>query len=83
MIFLILTAAIAFFAFLGYKRPWLALITSPIAAALLAVVSIFVDYPEAALMTPFIFIATLIAILMAKYEPDSERLPRRLSLIHI
>lgn len=77
MIFLTLTAAMAFFAFLGYKRPGLALITSPIAAALLAVVSI--DYPEAALMTPFIFIATLIAILMAKYEPDSERLPRRIA----
>jgi len=79
MIFLILIATMAFFGFLGYKRPGLALITSPIAAVLLAVVSIFVDHPEAALMTPFIFIVTLITVLMAKYEPDSERLPRQIA----
>jgi type II secretory pathway component PulF len=69
----------SYFAFLGYKRPGLALIISPISAVLLAVVLIFIDYPEAALMTPFIFIATLIAILMAKYEPDSNLLPKEIA----
>ena len=79
MILLILILTMAYFAFLGYKRPGLALIISPIAAVLLAVASIFVDYPEAALITPFIFIATLITVLLAKYEPDSDLLPKRIA----
>jgi len=79
MIFLTLTAAMAFFAFLGYKRPGLALIISPIAVVSLVVVSILSDYPKAVIMTPFIFIAMLIAILMAKYEPDSALLPKRIA----
>jgi len=69
----------AFFALLGYKKPGLALITSPIAAIELIFVALFVDQVEAAIIAPFIFIATLIAILMAKYEPDSDLLPKRIA----
>ena len=79
MILLILILTMWYFAFLGYKRPGLALIISPIATALLAVVLLFLNYFEPVLMTPFIFFATLIAILMAKNEPDSALLPKRIA----
>jgi type IV pilus assembly protein PilC len=69
--------AMALFAFLGYKKPGFALITSPIAAILLALVSTFVERTEGILTAPLVLIASLIAILMSERDPDSDQIPQR------
>jgi len=77
MLVIILITAMAFFAFLGYKKPGLALITSPIAAILLAIVC--VEQTEGVIIAPLFFTATLIAILMSKRDPDSDQIPQRIA----
>ena len=79
MLLIILIIAMAFFALLGYKKPGLALIVSPIATILSAFVSGFVEQTEGIIIAPLIFLATLIAVLMSKRDPDSDQIPQRVA----
>jgi len=67
----------AMFAILGFKRPGLALTTSPIATVLLMLVSGLMERTEGIVIAPLVFLATLIAILMSGRDKDSNVLPQK------
>ena len=69
----------AFFVVLGYKKPTLALITSPIAVIALIFVSAVNEQTEGIVAAFFIFLVTLIAILISRRDPDSEQIPQRIA----
>ena len=66
-----------FYAILGYKKPGIALITSPVASFLFGYTFFPADPVTGILFAPAIFFVTLIAILMARREPDSEQWPQK------
>jgi len=63
------------YVYLGFKKPAIALITSPVVA-----ISIFItaeaESAGAMVLAPFIFFATVIAVSISKRDPDSERWPQ-------
>jgi len=63
------------YTFLGFKKPAIALVTSPFIA-----LSIFVlgeaESAGAMVIAPFIFFATVISVSISKRDPDSERWPQ-------
>ena len=63
------------YVYLGFKKPAIALITSPVVA-----VSLFItaeaESAGAMVLAPFIFFATVIAVSISKRDPDSERWPQ-------
>jgi len=63
-----------FFAILGYKKPAVALITSPIVCLLLSY-GVFDQEPETILYASAIFLTTLIAILVSGRQPGEENWP--------
>ena len=77
MLVIIAILILFLYTILGYKKPGIALITSPIVCILLAYAAISSETPEAALFAPVIFFATLAAVLMAGREADFERWPQR------
>jgi len=76
MLIVIAILLLALFVFLGLKKPGIALITSPFVSFLLFCISGEADSVAAMAIAPIIFLATLIAVLMAKREPDSEQWPQ-------
>ena len=76
MLIVIAILLLALFVFLGLKKPGIALITSPFASFLLFCISGEADSVAAMAIAPIIFFATLIAVLMAKREPDTEQWPQ-------
>ncbi len=63
------------YTYLGFKKPAIALVTSPFIA-----LSIFVlgeaESAGAMVIAPFIFFATVISVAISKRDPDSERWPQ-------
>ena len=65
------------YAILGFKKPGIALVTSPVVCFLLGFVAVSRESFENILFVPVIFIVTLLAVLMARREPDSEKWPQK------
>ena len=76
MLTIIAILLLALFVFLGLKKPGIALITSPFVSFLLFCISGEADSVAAMAIAPIIFFVTLIAVLMAKREPDSKQWPQ-------
>ena len=76
MLTIIAILLLALYVFLGLKKPGIALITSPFVSFLLFCISGEADSVAAMAIAPIIFLATLIVVLMAKREPDSEQWPQ-------
>jgi len=64
------------YAYLGWKRPGIALLTSPVVTGVLIFVAAAEENVVAVCIAPFIFVATLIAALFSGYEPEAEQWPR-------
>lgn len=79
MILIISIVTMAFFVVLGYKKPALALTTSPIAVIALIFVSVINEQTEGIVAAVFILPAALIAILMSRRDPHSEQIPQRIA----
>jgi type IV pilus assembly protein PilC len=65
------------YAILGWKKPGITLITLPIVCFLLGFNAVLKDAPEYILFVLLIFITTLVMILVARRELDTERWPQR------
>jgi len=77
---LILTAImivlLVLYAYLGWKRPGIALITSPIVTGVLIFVAAAEEDIVAVCIAPFIFVVTLVVVLFSRREPDVGQWPR-------
>jgi len=75
MIVVIAILLLAVYIYLGFKKPALALVTSPIVA-----LTIFVAGAEkdsgAMIIAPLIFFAAVIAVSISKRDPESEQWPQ-------
>ena len=69
---------LALYIYLGWKQPAIALVTSPFVAGTMLVVGAE-EEPAVVVIAPAMFVATIIAVLMSKPEPDSERWPQILA----
>ncbi len=67
------------YAYLGWKWPGVALVTSPFVAGVLIVIAGTGEDIAAACIAPLIFVATLIAVLLSRREPDAERWPQAIA----
>jgi len=76
MLIIIAISILFIYAIIGYKKPGIALITSPVVCFLLGYAAVLRETSEAALFAPVIFFVTLIAVLLSKGEPDSEQWPQ-------
>lgn len=72
---IIIILLLFFYAILGYKKPAIALITSPIVSFLLC--CLFLETPEYVWVAPVIFFVTLVAIILARREPGAEEWPQK------
>ena len=78
VMFVIIAILILFlYTILGYKKPGIALVTSPFVCFFLVCAAFLQEGPEIALFAPLIFIATLVAVLLSSLEADFERWPQR------
>ncbi|MHC4426645.1 MAG: type II secretion system F family protein [Planctomycetota bacterium] len=68
--------ALGFYIYLGWKHSAIALVTSPFVAGIILFIGVADENTVAAVVAPFIFFATLIAVLMSRREPDSEQWPQ-------
>jgi len=75
MFWIIIILLLFFYAILGYKKPAIAMVTSPIVCFLLGYV--FLETPEYIWVAPVIFFVTLVAIMLARREPGAEEWPQR------
>jgi len=66
---------LAFYIYLGLKQPAIALVTSPFVAGTLLVAGA-AEESVIVVIAPAIFVATIIAVLISKREPDSEQWPQ-------
>jgi len=64
------------YAYLGWKRPGIALITVPFVSGVLIVIGAAQENIVAMCIAPFIFVAALIAALFSGREPEAEQWPR-------
>lgn len=62
---------------LAFKRPGIALIILPVVCFLMGCAAVVSETFENIFFVPLIFVVTLLAVLMARREPDSEELPQR------
>jgi len=67
------------YAYLGRKWPGVAMITSPFVVGALVVMATVQEDVAALCVAPFIFVATLIAVLLSRREPDAERWPQAIA----
>ena len=65
------------YAILGFKKPGIALVTLPVVCFLLGYGAVLRETFANILFVPIIFVVTLLAVLMARREPDSEEWPQR------
>jgi len=73
----VLISLLFVYAILGFKKPGIALITSPVVCFLVACAGVFTEMLEAVLFAPVIFVATLASVVVSRREPDSEEWPQR------
>ncbi len=75
MLSVIAIIVLVLYIFLGFKKPAIALLTSPFIA-----LSIFItaeaESAGAMVIAPFIFFATVVSVSISKRDPDSERWPQ-------
>ena len=64
------------YAYLGWKRPGIALITSPIVTGVLIAIATTQEDIAVVCIAPFIFLVTLIAVLFSKRQPEAEQWPQ-------
>jgi len=70
------TLILILYPILGYKRPAIAVITSPIVCFLIVLASFSSQEYHYAIYGPVIFVATLSAILLARREPGTKEWPQ-------
>jgi len=78
MLLIIAILVLAVYIYLGFKEPAIALVTSPVVALTMVLIGTL-ENSGVVVIAPFIFFATLIAVLMSKREPGSEQWPQRLA----
>ncbi len=76
---IILLILLAFYIYLGLKKPGVALVTSPFLVGTIIVAGAVKENPFIVTGALVIFIATLVTVLLSKQEPDSENWPRLLA----
>ncbi|MFC1603859.1 type II secretion system F family protein [Planctomycetota bacterium] len=74
MLIIITILLLVLYIYFGWKQPAIALVTSPFVAGTILVVGA-VEESAAVVIAPAIFVATIIAVLKSKREPDSEQWP--------
>ena len=65
------------YAILSFKKPGIALVTLPVVCFLLGYAAVLSETFVNILFVPVIFIVTLLVVLMARREPDSEEWPQK------
>ncbi|MHC4541860.1 MAG: type II secretion system F family protein [Planctomycetota bacterium] len=68
--------AMAVYIYLGLKRPGIALVTAPFVTGALVVMAATEEDVVVVSVAPLVFLATLIAVLLSRREPDSEQWPQ-------
>jgi type II secretory pathway component PulF len=68
---------LSLFMFLGYKRPSIAVLTVPIVCILIVYTALWLDFFEIVVFSLVLFVITLVTVLLAKREPDSEQWPQK------
>jgi len=63
--------------FLALRRPGIAVVILPVVCLVLGYAAVLRDSPENILFAPVIFVATLLAVMMAKSEPDLTQWPQK------
>ena len=76
MLTVITILLLALYIYLGWKRPGIALLTSPIVTGVLIAIAVAEEDVAAVCIAPFIFVTTLIAVLISGREPEAEQWPR-------
>ena len=76
MFIAIMIILLVVYAYMGWKWPGIAIITSPFVAGALIVMAIAQEDVVALCVAPFIFVAALIAVLLSGREIDSEPWPQ-------
>jgi type IV pilus assembly protein PilC len=76
---IILLIILAFYIYLGLKKPGVALVTSPFLVGTIIVAGAVKENPFIVTGALVIFIVTLVTVLLSKQEPDSEKWPRLLA----
>lgn len=66
---------LAVYIYLGYKKPAIALVTSPVVALAIFFAGILED-SMAIIIAPFIFLGTVMAVSVSKRDPEAERWPQ-------
>lgn len=78
MYLIIVILFLVFYIFLGLKKPSTAMVTSPIVSAALFVLC-WEESPTAMNLSPFVFVATLLAVSLSRREPDPDEWPQRMA----
>jgi len=76
MLIAITILVLASYIYLGWKQPAIALVTSPFVAGTILIIGAAEENIVVVVVAPGIFVAALIAVLMSKRDPDSERWPQ-------
>jgi type II secretory pathway component PulF len=64
------------YAYLGWQRPGIALVTSPFVTGALVLIAVTEENIVAVGVAPLVFAATLIAVLVSRREPDAGQWPQ-------
>jgi type IV pilus assembly protein PilC len=72
-----LVILIALYILLGWKKPAVALITSPFVAGMVLILGITTQNVVIITSSPILFFLTLLAVSLSKKEPDSENWPQK------
>jgi type II secretory pathway component PulF len=81
MLLLFTLIALALFIYLGLKKPAVAFVTSPIIAGILLVMGIEVESVAVVIISPLLYVLTLILIVTERRDELADRWPRRWSLV--
>ena len=77
MLVIIAILLLAVYIYLGFKKPAIALVTSPfVALTIFFAGAAAADDPAVMVIAPFIFFATVIAVSVSRREPGSEQWPQ-------
>ena len=66
---------LVFYIYLGYKKPGIALITVPFVSITLGIITSIDENPLAGIIAGFLFLATLVSVLISKRRYDSPQWP--------
>ena len=76
MLIIITILLLPVYIYLGFKKPAIALITSPFVAGTIILIGTTGENEAAVVIAPGIFIAAICAILLSKPKPDSGKWPK-------